>query len=205
MEAEGRNRLARVAAPVLILALACALLIIGIHELAKARIEANRQRMTLGIVLDVMPLSHDNDLLGDYIQIKDPGPSGATEPTTVFRARRSGEPIGVVFTPVYARGYNGRVELAIGVSFAGELTGVRVGRHAETPGLGDQVDQSRSNWIRQFDGRSLANTAEQAWAVKSDAGEFDQISGATITPRGVINAVHGVLEYYGRNRDSLYR
>lgn len=205
MTPEQRRGIARGAVPLLVISFACAVLITAIHQAAKERIESNRQRMALGAVQEVMPLSHDNDLLTDRIIVTDPGAFGTRDPVSVFRARAKGEPVGVVFMPATAQGYNEAIVLAVGVSHSGELTGVRVNRHAETEGLGDQVDQSKSRWIRQFSGRSLLNTPMAAWAVARDGGEFDQISGATITPRAVINAVRKVLEYYERNRDSLYR
>lgn len=181
------------------------LVIAGLHALTGQRIGMNRERLMLAVVRDVMPLDHDNDLLADRIEISDAAAFGSPDPVSLFRARRNGQPAGLVFTPVPARGYNGRIDLAVGVSVAGDLTGVRVTRHGETPGLGDQVHQSQSDWIRQFDSRSLDNTPESAWAVRHDGGQFDQISGATITPRGLIQAVRGTLEYYRRNQDSLYR
>lgn len=205
MAAEGNGRAARVALPVLGIAVLCGLIIAGVHEMAAERISMNRERLTLATVMDVMPLSHDNDLLADRLEVSDAAAFGSADPVSIFRARLKGQPAGLVFTPVPAWGYNGRIDLAIGLSLAGELTGVRVTRHGETPGLGDQVHQSHSDWIRQFDGRSLENTPDEAWAVRADGGGFDQISGATITPRGLIQAVRGTLEYYRRNRDFLYR
>jgi electron transport complex protein RnfG len=41
------------------------------------------------------------------------------------------------------------------------------------------------------------------WAVKKDGGEFDQFAGATITPRGVVKAVKGGLEFFEENKAAL--
>jgi electron transport complex protein RnfG len=176
-----------------------------VQHLAGERIAMNRENQTLAVVREALPIGYDNDLLRDRIDVTDPGRLGSTEPVAVFRARRAGAPAGVVLLPVIAQGYNGRIELAVGIAADGTLTGVRVARHRETEGLGDRVHQAKSAWIEQFRGRSLGNTAESAWAVRSDGGDFDQLSGATITPRGVVNAVRAALEYYRIHETELYR
>lgn len=76
--------------------------------------------------------------------------------------------------------------------------------HKETPGLGDYIELERSPWIKQFDGRSLTNPDKKLWQVKKDGGAFDSNTGATITPRAVIKAVHHTLTYYHEHRDRLF-
>lgn len=205
MEPEPAPGLARTVLPVLLLAVLGAAAVTGVQLLAEKRIAANREMHTLAIVREVLTMEYDNELLHDRTEVTDPERLGSPGPVTVFRARRNGTPAGVVLLPVIAQGYNGRIELAIGIAADGMLTGVRVARHRETEGLGDRVHQSKTAWILRFQGRSLENTPESDWAVQSDGGAFDQLSGATITPRGVINAVKATLEYYRIHRDELYR
>ena len=174
------------------------------HKLTKDSIAQNRQQHTLKKVMEVMPLAYDNDLLNDSIAIIDPAFWGTNKAIIAYRARENNHPIGLVFMPIIAAGYNGHIELAIGIEYDGTLKAVRVNQHQETEGLGDGIDQSKTNWIRGFDQRSLANTAMTDWAVKKDGGDFDQLSGATISSRAVINAVKATLDYYERNRDGLY-
>jgi electron transport complex protein RnfG len=81
---------------------------------------------------------------------------------------------------------------------------VRVVNHIETPGLGDAVEIRKSPWIKSFDGKSLDNPGESGWRVKRDGGEFDQFTGATITPRAVVEAVHNTLLYYQQNADMIF-
>jgi electron transport complex protein RnfG len=114
------------------------------------------------------------------------------------------QPVGLVFMPVIAKGYNGNIKLITGVSFDGTLLAVRVLTHQETEGLGDGIDHNKTDWINTFSGFTFENTLPGNWAVKNDGGSFDQLSGATITSRGVINAVRKSLEYYKLNRDRLY-
>ena len=191
--------------PFLILVIICAILLLIADHLTGDRIEAQQRAAQLRLISEVMSLPHDNDLLTDRITIKAQEPFVTGAPITVYRARNNGQPTGLVFMPVPAKGYNGLIELAVGVAYDGELTGVRVHAHRETPGLGDQVHQDRSDWIQGFNGLSLQNTALDAWGVRSDGGRFDQISGATITPRGIIKAVRNTLDYYALHRNELYR
>jgi len=204
MEPEAGSRTARTLLPLALMAVLGAVAVTAVQHLAGDRIAANRETQTLAVVREALPVEYDNDLLRDRIEVSDPARLGP-DTVTVFRARRGGTPAGLVLLPVIAEGYNGRIELAIGIGAEGMLTGVRVARHHETEGLGDRVHQANSGWIRQFDGRSLDNTAEAAWAVQADGGAFDQLSGATITPRGVINAVRLALEYELIHRRELYQ
>jgi len=191
--------------PFLILVIICAILLLIADHYTGDRIEAQQRAAQLRLISEVMSVPHDNDLLMDRITFKAEEPFITGALMTVYRARRDGQPIGLVFMPVPAKGYNGLIELAVGVAYKGELTGVRVIDQRETPGLGDQVQQDRSHWILGFDGLSLGNTPLDAWGVRSDGGRFDQISGATITPRGIIKAVKHTLDYYALHRDELYR
>jgi len=84
------------------------------------------------------------------------------------------------------------------------LSGVRVVAHRETPGLGDAIDDTRSNWIHIFDNRSLGEPPLERWGVKKDGGDFDQLTGATITPRAVVKAVRQALLYYRDNQEALF-
>lgn len=141
---------------------------------------------------------HDNDLTAGPLVIEDP----ETGPLTVYRAEKDGAVTGVVFTMV-GYGYSGRIEVLLGVDRDGRVLGARVLSHAETPGLGDKIETSKSDWILKFTGLSLGNPAPEAWKVKRDGGQFDQFSGATITPRAVVGAIRRGLEFYGRNSGAL--
>jgi len=101
-----------------------------------------------------------------------------------------------VILPVVTRqGYNGEIRLLIGIDEQQRISGVRVTQHQETPGLGDDIERSRSDWITEFNGLRLDSLPPEGWAVTKDGGHFDAFTGATITPRAVVNAVHKVLQY----------
>lgn len=97
-------------------------------------------------------------------------------------------------------GWGGDIEFIVAINNAGQITGVRVIGHTETPGLADKIEVAKDDWILQFDGKSLTNTHDSYWAVKKDGGEIDQFTGATITPRAVVNAIHGSLKVLANQR-----
>ncbi|MBF57335.1 electron transport complex subunit RsxG [Halomonas sp. FeN2] len=101
-----------------------------------------------------------------------------------------------VILPVVTRqGYNGEIRLLIGIDEQQRISGVRVTQHQETPGLGDDIERSRSDWITGFNDLRLDSLPPEGWAVAKDGGHFDAFTGATITPRAVVNAVHKALQY----------
>ncbi|MBK8508221.1 MAG: electron transport complex subunit RsxG [Candidatus Competibacter sp.] len=162
---------------------------------------ARRQLEDLQVTLQqVVPAAYyDNDLTRDTVSVKD----SAGETMTVYRARRGGQ-VQAVCYQVRAPGYgNTAMVIAIGVDRAGALLGVRVISHSETPGLGDKIELSKSDWILSFTGRSLTDPQPEKWGVKKDGGAFDQFTGATITPRAVVKAVKGGLEFFAAHRALL--
>jgi len=163
---------------------------------AAARMELFRQ---------ILPESlHDNDLLRDATRIPAGGELNNREKTLAYRARLRGEPSAVILETVAPDGYSGDIKLLIAVRADGTLTAVRVLSHKETPGLGDYIDIAHGDWIKNFDGRSLAQPAEEGWKVKKDNGAFDYMAGATITPRAVVKAVHGALKYFAAHRAEIF-
>lgn len=121
---------------------------------------------------------------------------------TVYHARKNGRVTGVAYE-VFGSGYAGQIKLMMGVDDGGKIIGVRVLAHKETPGLGDKIETKKGNWILGFDGLSLTNPVESLWKVKKDGGQFDQFAGATITPRGVVRAVHEGLAFYAAHKAQL--
>ena len=101
-------------------------------------------------------------------------------------------------------GYNGSIRLLVAINLDSTLAGVRVVQHRETPGLGDAIDAQRSDWILGFDGKSLTTPPRKDWKVKRDGGDFDQFTGATITPRAVVKAVKKALLYFQANGHGLF-
>jgi electron transport complex protein RnfG len=115
-----------------------------------------------------------------------------------------GQPVAAIFTSVAPDGYSGNIKLLVGILHNGVLAGVRVISHKETPGLGDAIEADRSNWILSFNEKSLQNPPLKQWGVKKDGGFFDSFTGATITPRAVVNAVKNTLLYFQENREMIF-
>ncbi|MCW9088054.1 MAG: electron transport complex subunit RsxG [Gammaproteobacteria bacterium] len=165
--------------------------------------ENERQALLENLHQVVPPALHDNDLYSDTIKVHDPL-LGTNKPVTVYRARQGGQPVAAVIASITPDGYGGDIKLLVGIRYNGTLSGVRVIGHKETPGLGDAIEAERSDWILGFSGRSLVDPAEPQWKVKKDGGVFDQFTGATITPRAVVQAVYSTLRYYQKHREKLY-
>lgn len=169
------------------------------------KIQHNQQLTLLRKLNTLVPSDkYDNDLLSDTLEVAADELLGTRAPSIVYRARKQDEPVAVVLTAIAPGGYNGSIDLLVGIYADGTLAGVRVVKHRETPGLGDAVEVERSDWILKFTGKSLDNPAAKHWKVKRDGGDFDQFTGATITPRAVVNAVHSALLYFARHREALF-
>ena len=178
--------------------LAAALLILGNNSTYEAIAERQAEDLLESLSQVIPDNLHDNNLLNNAILIED----AAGQPLTVYRAMKAQQLTGLAYTAT-GQGYAGDIKLLIGIHPDGSLIGVRVLAHAETPGLGDKIEIEKDRWITAFDGRSLRNTPAGAWQVKKDGGEFDQFSGATITPRAVVRAVHEALQFYAEYRNEL--
>jgi len=169
-------------------------------------IKYNEQQALLKQLNNIIPASHyDNELLTDTIVLAAEHRLGTTTNSIAYRARKQGKNVAVVFSAIAPNGYNGSIHLLIGIYENGKLAGVRVVKHKETPGLGDAIEAKRSDWILDFNGKSLTQPSNKQWKVKRDGGEFDQFTGATITPRAVVKAVHSALLYFDLNKDILFK
>jgi electron transport complex protein RnfG len=152
----------------------------------------------------VPPELFDNDIIQDKLAVQRSELLGTDDVTTAYRARLKGEPSAVVLESIAPDGYSGKIWLILAVRANGELAGVRVVAHKETPGLGDYIELPKSPWIKSFDGKSREVYKDPDWKVKKDGGKFDYMAGATITPRAVVKAVNKALIYFGENRDKLF-
>lgn len=152
----------------------------------------------------VPPESHDNDIANDTVNVTSLEHLGSKKENTVYLARKKGVPIAAVFTTIAPDGYSGAIKLLVAIRYDGTISGVRVLNHRETPGLGDGIEIERSSWITSFNDHSLRAPDELGWHVKKDGGIFDQFTGATVTPRAVVKAVHNALLYFELHRDQLF-
>ena len=193
------------AVAIAVVAAAAAYAVTAAYEWSHGRIEANERARVVARLNSVLePGLRNRDLTTTRIAVTDAELLGTDEPIDVFVLTENGTPMAAVFATVAPHGYNAAIGLLVGVSPAGVVTGVRAVSHRETTGLGDAIDAAKTDWILQFDGKSMATPAPELWAVEHDEGEFDSITGATVTSRTVVGAVKSTLLYFERHRDELY-
>lgn len=180
-------------------------LLLGVKMLTAETIAAAQRQTILDNFSQVMPLEeYSNDPLLDTRQVVNLEFLGTNEPVTVYRFRQKNQPAGLILQTTATDGYSGNIVLLVGVFYDGRVAGVRVLQHKETPGLGDKIEIKKSAWIQSFDGRNLRAENTPRWRVRKDGGDFDQFTGATITPRAVVKAVRNTLDYINQQGDALY-
>ena len=185
-------------------------LLSGAYLWTKPAIEASAAEEKMRLVDEVLPRSeYDNALLDDTLALPATAELGLAETSTLYRARRAGQPVALVFEATAPDAYAGKVRLILAVRANGQVAGVRVTQHKETPGLGDYIEVKKDKnkarpWITQFVGMSLAEVNDKEWTVKKDGGLIDYYAGATVTPRAVTKAVLKAVQWAELNRDRLF-
>ncbi len=187
-------------------ALGTTALIASTYLLTKDDIALQMRQAEEKALLEIIPRSrHDNEMLDDTVLV---GPQskglGLREEKRIYVARQKGSVVAVIIPVVAPDGYSGDIDMIVGINSDETIAGVRVLGHKETPGLGDNAELKKSDWVLGFDGRSLSNPTLDGWAVKKDKGIFDQFTGATITPRAVVAATLRALQFAQANRNSLF-
>lgn len=178
------------------------------HKITKAPIEKAERIAAEKALLAIVPAERfDNDLLLDTIIIPEGAENllGKVAGESIFVAKKQNQVVAVIIPAIAPDGYSGDIKLLAGINNNGSIAGVRVISHKETAGLGDKIDLKKDDWILSFNSRSLQKPKSGGWAVKKDGGEFDQFTGATITPRAVVNQVHKILQYTEQNYPALFR
>jgi electron transport complex protein RnfG len=173
----------------------------------KEKIDKEERKAAQKALLEIIPQSRfDNDILLDTITIPESARAslGKISGENIYVARKSNKIIAVIVPAIAPDGYNGDIKLITGVNTDGTIAGVRILTHKETPGLGDKVDIKKSQWVTSFTGRSITNPISTAWKVKKNGGEFDQFTGATITPRAVVKQVYKILQFVEEHQISLF-
>jgi electron transport complex protein RnfG len=117
---------------------------------------------------------------------------------TVYRGRAGTELVGLAIITEGDKAYSGTITCLIGLSPDGVVTGVEVLKHAETPGLGAKIEECV--WRRQLIGK---RAQDMVWKVAKDGGNVDQISGATISSRSMIDAVIKARKLLDENREKI--
>ena len=198
-----------------IFAIACTAIVGLVNELTKDRIKAQAQLQLLNTLHSIIePSRYDNEITQDCVNfnvatLNNPHSNSKNDSTskatnqTAYIARNNTSPVAMAITSTAPDGYNGNIEFIVAINMDDSISGVRVLKHQETPGLGDKVELRKSDWITSFNDKKLLSEQDSRWAVAKDGGMFDQFTGATITPRAVVKAVRETLSYFKKNKEQL--
>lgn len=187
-----------------LLALAGAILLAGIYAMVAPRIAGNRQQAADRLVLEALRLPAGTTLT-THSDVADQELLALREPRQILMARRDGQVLAIVLPLRAPDGYIAPIDLIAAITPDGKIGAIHVVTQRETPGLGDAIDSSKSEWLQQFVGRSLESTPDDRWNIKNGSGDFDGITGATVTSRTVIDAVHNALRYFELHREKLMK
>ncbi|MEJ2604586.1 MAG: electron transport complex subunit RsxG [Gammaproteobacteria bacterium] len=172
-------------------------------QLTRERIAENRAALRQQRFLPLLAeVDWDRITLDDPLRLASPHELPGDETAFLYLAL-DGDRVAAWIFEVSADGYSGPIRLLVGLLPDGRITAVRVLAHRETPGLGDYVEASRSDWITRFSGLSLEEPPPAEWALRRNGGRFEQFTGATITPRAVVRAVKSTLLYFAEHRQEL--
>ena len=146
---------------------------------------------------------HDNELHLDCIRLQ-PNEYLGMQTQRVFRSRKDGNNTALILETTAPDGYSGAIKMVVAIDTGDMVLGTRVVDHKETPGLGDKIELRISDWILSFANQKYNETTKDRWQVKKDGGQFDQFTGATITPRAVINAIKLASEFGQQYQQQLF-
>ena len=186
-------------------ALICTGLVAVVNQQTADKITQQEQQELMRVLHQLIPDEiHDNDLTAQCTLLLDKEALGTDNPMPAYIATMAGKPVAIAIEAIAPDGYNGNIKLIVGVNTQGEVLGVRTLTHQETPGLGDKIELRKSNWVNQFVGKVLDSQDDKQWLVKKDGGDFDQFTGATITPRAYVKAVKNVVWYFNNNQAQIF-
>jgi Na+-translocating ferredoxin:NAD+ oxidoreductase subunit G len=185
-------------------AIACTAAVGLINLLTQDRIELQAQQQLIQQLNEIIQVKrHDNEMFRDCIIAPEDNNTDLVI-DVIYRARLNNVPTAAAIKTVAPDGYSGNIELLIAINTDGSVSGVRTLLHKETPGLGDKIELRKSDWITKFSGEKLLDSKDNRWAVIKDGGMFDQFTGATITPRAVVNTVRKTIDYFQANQTRIF-
>lgn len=184
-------------------AISCTAVVGVVNIFTKDIIVEQEQQQLLSTLNELIDSStYNNSIVDECIIVTDPA-LGAS-PHKAYLAKLNGQPVSAAITTTAPDGYNGNIEILVAINSEGVVNGVRTLKHKETPGLGDKVELRKSDWTLSFNDKKIIGENDNRWAVTKDGGMFDQFTGATITPRAVVNAVKRTVMYFNNNKTTLF-
>jgi electron transport complex protein RnfG len=184
----------------------CTALVAATYQATHERIAANEKALLEQSLQPALAgLFYDSGVSESRIVIEPPHDLPGNDAAVIYRVYAGDEAVAALFAVTARDGFSGPIRILVGIGYDGTISGVRILQHRETPGLGDKIDSRRSDWVFQFDGRALGDPLVPGWAIKADGGEFDQLTGASITPRAVIKAIRDTLLYFDAHREDIFQ
>ena len=188
-----------------IIAAVCTALVAATYQLTREQIATNEQAWLEQSLQPVLSgLVFDGGISESLLTIPAPHALPGSQDALIYRVYADELPVAALFVVNARDGYAGAIRLLVGVDIKGEITGVHVLAHRETPGLGDGIETEKSDWAAQFANRSLRNPAADRWKIRRDGGDFDQLTGASVTPRAIVKAVKETLQYFDANAAQVF-
>lgn len=199
------NNVVKGGATLAVIAALCTTLVALTFAVTEERIEANEQAwLERSLEPALSGLFFDSGVTESMITIPPPHDLPGSEAAIVYRVYAESSPVAALFVVSARDGYAGPIRFLVGIDVQGAITGVHVLEHSETPGLGDRVESDKSDWVSQFEGRSLGAPTLEAWAIERDGGQFDQLTGASVTSRAMVKAIKETLLYFETHRDEIF-
>jgi electron transport complex protein RnfG len=188
-----------------VIAAICTSLVATTYHFTVDRIAANdKALLEQSLHPALSDIFYDGGVSESLLVLSPPHELPGAEEALIYRVYANDEPVAALFVVTARDGFSGPIRILVGVDVAGIVTGVRILRHRETPGLGDKIVVSRSDWVHQFAGRSIGDPAVTEWAIRRDGGQFDQLTGASITPRAVLKAIRDTLIYFDVHKQEIF-
>ena len=201
----GEQTIIKTGATLAVIAAICTTLVAGTYQLTRDRIVANEKAMLEQSLQPALAgTSYEGNVSESRLVIQPPHDLPGNDAALIYRVYAQEKPVAALFAVTARDGFSGLIRILVGVGFDGAVTGVRILQHRETPGLGDKIESAKSDWIFQFDGRSMGNPEATGWAIRNDGGDFDQLTGASVTPRAVVGAIRETLLYFDAHRDEIF-
>ena len=169
-----------------------------VKEGTKDQIEYQKLKALVAPAVKAVLPPGDNDPIADRVKIK-LGKDKKAPVITVFPAKKGGKIFAVAYSGV-GSGHGGPVEVLVAMTIEGKIVGIKVVRHAETPGIGDKVT-ANVNFLNQFKGKGL----DSKIALTSQGGEIQGISGATETSSAVTQAVANAVKLFPQIKQKLLK
>ena len=191
--------MARLLISLTLIASIAGLLLSMVESATREPIKEQRRQQMVKALSAVLP-EFDNAPDSDTVTLQN-GVDKKGEPVEVicYRARKDGELVGTAFKVIAPDGYSGNIEVMVGLRTDEQVNAIKVLTHAETPGLGDKIEEP---WFEDwFKDKGLDGTD---WRVKKDGGDFDQLTGATISTRAIVGAVAKGLQFYQDNKAKIH-